>query len=94
MWLLLSTLCSKLMLARRYQLWLVCVAWWISWRFDIALGTHTLFVLVVQSVRISYFVALSDWSIRFACVPVSGESIFYCVLDHGFVWGMAHAARV
>ena len=37
------------MLTRRCQSWVVCVAWWISWRFHIDLDTRTVVVLVVQA---------------------------------------------
>ena len=52
-------------------------------------------VLVVQSVCVDCFVALSNRSIRFACVPVLGESICYCALGHGWfvrdIWRMQTA---
>ena len=65
------------------------------WSFDFGLDTHTGFSLVVRSVCLQHFVVLSNWSIRFACVPVLDERGFYSGLQDGlFIWGMAHEGRI
>ena len=70
-------------LTRLHCLWVVRVAGWISCRFVIDLGAHTLSSLVVRSVCVGCFVILYERLVRFACVPVSDDSVLYCGLYHG-----------
>ena len=58
-------------------------ACWISCRFVVYLGAHTSSSLVVRYVCVGCFVVVSDRSVRFACVPVSDDSVLYCGLYHG-----------
>ena len=47
------------------------------------MGTHTSFSLVVCYVCVGCFVVLSNWSVRFDCVPVWDDSVLYCRL---YLW--------